>query len=639
MAGMGPEPGTQPGAGQLKGMGWSGLPAWGLSLAAYLFTLCPTVYVEGSGELIGATYLLGTPHPTGYPLFCLLGRLCALLLPLGSPAYQINLFSALGASLAVGLLSAFLQTRGLHPFIALGASLGFAFSATFWRQAVIAEVYGMAMLGVVLLLWAGVRSAEGGGERSWLGLAYIAGLGLTLHLSLVLLWPGIALLLWQQNRRCLHEGRLLGKGLGFFALGLSPVIYLILRNGEGEAFHWGTINTASQWWDHLSGTLYRDSFFSLPAAAMLLNLMRWAQQLLTEFHPLLVPLALWGVWAGFGRDRNLWWLVISALGCNLAVALNYHRDPNGIGVFFLLSILAAAFFLAWGIQDLAEQWGNKGRRPLVYALGAAVVLVVFGTHYAGADRRDNYLAHRYGSDILNSLPERAILMAEGDDAAFILDYLQRLEGLRLDVTLYNRMGRGRDLLKGGELNLEPGQQSKLRAEREAQLIAQQDRPVFYLYARRLPVEGYRLAPAGLCYRVWPAGQLQPPDALGLGPAMENATGAGGDQDPWIRKIQSNYAFMCGEHLLAQGDTSAALDVYREAARIAHDSRSTRFNVALMMLRNNRLDEAWEQGIAAADLDPWNLEVPKLLAQIRIRQGRRSEAEALLKKADQLGGQP
>lgn len=620
--------------------GWSGLLACGLSLVAYLFTLCPTVYVEGSGELIGATYLLGTPHPPGYPLYCLLGRLCTLLLPLGNPAYQINLFSAMGASVAAGVLSVFLQQRGLHPWIALGAGLGFAFSATFWSQAVIAEVYGMAMVGAVLLLWMGVRAAEGGGEKTWLGLVYTAGLGLTLHLSLALVWPGIALLFWKKNRRYLREPGLLGKGLGFFALGLSPVFYLVLRNGEGEAFHWGTMSSVGQWWDHLSGALYRGSFFSLPAAAMLLNLQRWVQQVLAEFHPLLVPLVLWGAWTGFRRDRTLWWMVASALGCNLVVALNYHRDPNGIAVFFLVSILMMAFFLAWGTQDLAERWGSKGNPSLVFPLaGAAVALVVFGAHYAASDRSDNRIPYRYGSDILNGLPEASILMAEGDDAAFILDYLQRLEGLRRDVTLYNRMGRGRDLLKGPELSLDPAQQGRLRVQREAALLAQRERPVFYLYAHRLPVEGYRLVPTGLCYRAWPSDRSAPPEAVGPDPGIINTTDPGWYRDPWVRKIQSNYAFMRGEHLLARGDTSAALEAYREAARIAHDSRSTRFNVALMMLRSNRLDEAWEQGMAAAQLDPWNPEVHKLLAQVRIRQGRRPEAEELLKKAGQLVGKP
>ena len=60
---------------------WPAIMAGAISIATYALTLCPTVYVEGSGELIGAAYLLGTAHPTGYPLFCLFGRLVAAALP------------------------------------------------------------------------------------------------------------------------------------------------------------------------------------------------------------------------------------------------------------------------------------------------------------------------------------------------------------------------------------------------------------------------------------------------------------------------------------------------------------------------------------------------------------------------------
>ena len=617
---------------------WSGVAAWAVSLAAYVFTLCPTVYVEGSGELIGATYLLGTPHPTGYPLFCLAGRLFALLLPGIDPAYEINLFSAFCGSLAVGTLSVFLQLRGLHPWIALGVALGFGFSATFWSQVVIAEVYGMAMLGAVLLLWAGVRAVEGG-ERQWLQLAYIAGLGLTLHLSLVLILPGIGLLIWWKNRRLL-AGDQVAKGLGFFALGQSPNLYLLLRNGKGTGFHWGVMSSAGQWWDHFSGSLYRDSFFSLPAAGMLLNLQRWVGQMWSEFHPLLVPLLLWGAWAGYRRDRFLWWGVVATGLCNLVVALNYHRDPNGLGVFFLLSILGMAFFLGWGVADLLERWQRTRNTPLAYALaGFSVAGLVFALHHASADRHQNHIARQYGSDILDCLPQGSILLAEGDDAAFILDYLQRLEGLRPDVTLYNRMGRGRDLLRREELSLDPAQQFRLRVEREAQLLTQQDRPVYYLFARRLVVEGYRLVPAGLVYRVWPTALPVPPDWSAREPVMDNAHDPGWFRDPWVRKIQANYVFMRGEVLISRGDTTAALDAYRQAANLAYDSRTTRFNTALMMLRNNRLEEAWQQGQAALKVDPWYPEVYTLLAQVRMREGRRAEADELLKKADKMSREP
>ena len=41
--------------------------------------------------------------------------------------------------------------------------------------------------------------------------------------------------------------------------------------------------------------------------------------------------------------------------CNLAAAWIYHRDPNGIGVFFLLSVVAAAVLLGFGLDDLSRR--------------------------------------------------------------------------------------------------------------------------------------------------------------------------------------------------------------------------------------------------------------------------------------------
>ncbi|MCK4597154.1 DUF2723 domain-containing protein, partial [bacterium] len=74
--------------------------AFSLPLLLYGNTLCPTVPVGDGGELICAAHGLGIAHPTGYPLYCLLGRVFSVALPLGSVAVRINLMSAFFASLA-----------------------------------------------------------------------------------------------------------------------------------------------------------------------------------------------------------------------------------------------------------------------------------------------------------------------------------------------------------------------------------------------------------------------------------------------------------------------------------------------------------------------------------------------------------
>ena len=122
-----------------------------ISFVVYLKTLSPTVGFVDSGELTTVAYTLGIAHPTGYPLYTLLGRLFTLL-PFGSIAWRVNIASAFFASLStlfLYLLSKNLFTRMLSGGEANATAtatvlssfitaLLFAFSTTLWSHAVMA---------------------------------------------------------------------------------------------------------------------------------------------------------------------------------------------------------------------------------------------------------------------------------------------------------------------------------------------------------------------------------------------------------------------------------------------------------------------------------------------------------------------
>src|SRR5437899_12553099 len=99
------------------------------ALAALLFLLyyaleaCPTSYVGDSGELVTAVHLLGIPHPPGAPLYVLLGKLWTLLVPAGSVAWRMSLFSAIFAAGSCGLLYRLCRRIGLAPVAGLLATL------------------------------------------------------------------------------------------------------------------------------------------------------------------------------------------------------------------------------------------------------------------------------------------------------------------------------------------------------------------------------------------------------------------------------------------------------------------------------------------------------------------------------------
>ena len=603
-----------------------GLAAGVVALAIYGMTLCPTVYVEGSGELIGAAYRLGTAHPTGYPLFCLGSRLLASALPWVGPAVAINAASALFAAACCGALAVVLYGRGVRPVVALAAALVLAFSRTFWAQAVIAEVYGLALLLVVLVLAQALRACERTEPRQVLLLGWLMGLGLTAHLMQALVWPGVVAVLAWRWPALWRRPLLLAQGMLAALGGYSLVAYLPLRNGQGTGFHWGPLGDLVALWQHLSGALYRSSFFSLPVEGMLLNAQRWLVQVAGEFHPALLPLVAWGGWAAWRRDRSAFVLAGGAIVCNLIAALNYHRDPNGLPVFYLLSIVGLTLWLGMGLDELAR----RVRPAVAVPIAALVVALVLVAHYEESDRSKNWVADRYGRDILADLPTDAILITEGDDASFVLDYLLRIEGLRPDVTLYNRMGRGTDVLAWSEHAL-PLRQDRRRWRREAAL-ARGDRPLFYFVPRRSPIAGWVFVPAGLVYRL-----QAPGDRPGAAPPIEmgNALATGFFRDPWVRKIQSNYYFMAGEERLWAGDRAGAAAAYEQAAALAFDSRTARFNVALKLFEVGELDRAMDHAAAAAAIDPWRPTPYRLMARIEREQGRYDEARRWNEKASEL----
>ncbi len=89
----------------------------------YAAGACPTIYVGDSGELVAAVHTLGIPHPSGYPLYVLLGKLWTLAVPVGSVAYRMSLFSAACAALTVGFVHSVCRRLGLHPVAALTSAM------------------------------------------------------------------------------------------------------------------------------------------------------------------------------------------------------------------------------------------------------------------------------------------------------------------------------------------------------------------------------------------------------------------------------------------------------------------------------------------------------------------------------------
>ncbi len=169
-----------------------------LALALYVRTLAPDILYSDSAEFQTLAYTLGTTHSTGYPIYLLFARLVGFL-PIASPAWRVNLVSALCAAWTVG--GVYLLIRYFTPnrsAAALG-SVALALSYTFWSQAIIAEVYtpGTAVLTTVLLLLAHWQREPFARRHALAWATALTCLALGVHLSAVLIAPSaLMFVLW-----------------------------------------------------------------------------------------------------------------------------------------------------------------------------------------------------------------------------------------------------------------------------------------------------------------------------------------------------------------------------------------------------------------------------------------------------------
>src|SRR6266576_1659181 len=72
-----------------------------IAFGVYIATLAPTVWFIDSGELATVAVTMGIAHPTGYPLFTIIGHLFTLLPFSNSEIYKMNVMSAIFCTLGI----------------------------------------------------------------------------------------------------------------------------------------------------------------------------------------------------------------------------------------------------------------------------------------------------------------------------------------------------------------------------------------------------------------------------------------------------------------------------------------------------------------------------------------------------------
>lgn len=439
---------------------WADALTFLTALGLYTASTSPDVLPADAGEFQYAATFLGVAHPPGYPLYTMVGHLFIRLFPWGTPAYRLNLLSALLAAATLLLLGRavriWARRLGAQPPLALAAGLIAALTlgsaTTFWAQATIANIRMPTAFFAALALYALARLADAvdqrQADRALTLFALALSLGLTHHPSLA--FPGLFFVVYALlvDPRLLRQPRRWLRPALAALVGLLPLAYLPVRGAMGALHAPPDLATWQGFLDHVLARGFAGDMFAFANAVDLPHRLTLLPTLFTfQFNALLLVAVLLTLLALLRRDRRLFLLLAGSLALHTFVAITYRAPqtveylmpaypPLAVAVGLLPVFLPHFHPLIPFPSPLAKGRGHGDR--VRSALAALLVWAALLNGWAhgpsffelARDRSTRQVAQA----MLESAPQGARLLADWHWVT-PLRYLQLAEGLRPDVEL------------------------------------------------------------------------------------------------------------------------------------------------------------------------------------------------------------
>jgi hypothetical protein len=411
---------------------------FGLALVVYLRTLLPGPSVGDWAEMQWIPARLGIPHPTGYPLYVLVGKLFSLI-PVGSLGFRAELLSAVAAAAASATAVLIAVRLGVRPVIALAAGLALAVTGELWLEATFSEMNGLHLLLMAAVLHRALVWRAERRDRDLLIGAFLAGLSLSNHVLAATVVPIIALFVLVAARGRLRQRPILvAQAAGLVLVGLTPYLFIPIRALFGPPEIYARFLT----WDgvfglvsgaDLRGQMHFTSIDTLTRAVGAAPAV--VGQFIDRSNVVFVALAGIGAVIQLVRDR---WL---ALMLGLIVAVNLYVFTNYVGDldhYLLVTWLACAIWLAIAIEAVVA-WLEQRLPALALEPGPAILalvlpIVIGANNWAAYDQSRNHDGERFAAAVFGALPPNAVLLTYWD-ALTTLGYEHCVEGVRPDVAM------------------------------------------------------------------------------------------------------------------------------------------------------------------------------------------------------------
>jgi len=353
----------------------------------YALTAQRDVAFWDTGEMQTVPWIAGIAHPTGFPLFVMLGWGFSHALPLGSVAWRLSFFSGLAVVGAAWLLFAVVRDETSRPWLGCGAAIVFETAHTVWARATRAEVHDLALLFVAGSIFWMLRFYRRGSRPDFVRSVASLGCALAVHPVALFVIPGLAVL--GVARRAGLDPKTLCLALGSGTLALAAYAYLPLRSlvvtrerldptlalglPPGQPF-WDYAHPAdpSRFWWLVRGAQFHtaDGFAGYARPAALAGAYGHAlAMLLGDLGAVASVLAAVGAVALLRQDRvrGAAWLLFALVPVPFAFSYVQEADPFRYLLGFDFAVTALAGIGCATLVSLAERslpwktvWGVAG---------------------------------------------------------------------------------------------------------------------------------------------------------------------------------------------------------------------------------------------------------------------------------------
>lgn len=433
-------------------------------LIIYLFTLAPTVVQIDSGELATVQYTLGIAHPTGYPLFTIIGYLF-LQIPVGlRKITQANLLAAIWCASSIFFLMksvmillnnynqqfpqkikkkkefskqiVFTEDQKLISIVA--GLLLLAFSKTFWLQSTSVEVYSLQTLLFSIIIYFTLKAFYENEIRNWYYVGLSFAFGFANHMTTLLALPFAVILFLYKEKLNSNSLKIIFKTFFIsFPLLILFYLYLPIRASQNPTMNWGNPVNLENFWRQFTGKQYRVWLFSSFDAAKK-QLSFFISNFPDEFTFIGIIIGLIGLIFISRTNKKIFLSTLITFLFSVLYTINY--DIVDIDSYFLFSYIIFSIWIVFGFIYIHEKLNKTNKlNKIILPFFIAITFLPLLINKNKVNQNDVYIFEDYTKNILNGVEQNSIILSYQWDY-FISPsyYFQYVENYRKDVVVVDK---------------------------------------------------------------------------------------------------------------------------------------------------------------------------------------------------------